>query len=159
MKYIGLFLLLVAGYLAYRGYRRELLFSEKLLGEFISLLREHRHRVGFLLLPMSRWVGEFDSELLKSLGVLSGLKSNTPKEAFSEFKARLRLPASAVAVLGDFFEYSGTADGALELKRCDSTLLALEKIQSEEHEAMASRLKLAGAIGFAILGGIVILML
>lgn len=159
MRYIGLLLLLLAGYLAYRAYRAELSHREKLLSEFISLLREHRHRVGFLLLPMSRWVGEFDSELLASLGVLSALEGLSPREAFLSFRSRLGLPASALSVLGDFFEYSGTADGALELSRCDSTLAALEKIQNEERGLKESRLKLAGAIGFAILGGIVILML
>lgn len=159
MRYIGLFLLLLAGYLAFRVYREELSQREKLLTEFISLLREHRHRVGFFLLPMSRWVGEFNSELLASLGVLSALEELSPREAFLGFKSRLELPASALSVLGDFFDYSGTADRALELSRCDSTLSALEKIQKEEKELMDSRLKLAGAIGFAILGGIVILML
>lgn len=159
MKYIGLTLLVISGYLAYRSYRAELLYSERLLGELISLLREHRHKVGFLLMPMSRWVGGFDSELLMSLGVLDALEKLPPREAFMSFKSKLRLPPSALAALDDFFEYSGTQDGTLELSRCDSTLAALEKIHGEEKGRAASRLKLALAIGFAVILGTLIIML
>lgn len=159
MKYIGLTLLVFSGYFAYRSYRAELLYSERLLGELISLLREHRHKVGFLLMPMSRWVGGFDSELLMSLGVLDALEKLPPREAFMSFKSKLRIPLSAIAVLGDFFEYSGTQDGTLELSRCDSTLAVLEKIHSEEKGRTASRLKLALAIGFAVILGTLIIML
>lgn len=159
MKYIGLTLLVLSGYLAYRSYRNEILYSERLLAELISLLREHRHKVGFLLMPMSRWVGGFESEILMSLGVLDALEKLPPRDAFMSFKSKLRIPLSAIAVLGDFFEYSGTQDGALEISRCDSTLAALEKIHSEEKEKTASRMKLALAIGFAALLGTLILML
>lgn len=159
MKYIGLLLLLLAGFFAYRSYRDELIHTEKILGEFISLLREHRHRAGFLLAPMSRWVNEFESELLRRLGVLTSLEKMPPKEAYSSFKSSLKLPTSALSVLEDFFEYSGAGDIGVELSRCDSAIVALERILNEERGCRDKRLKLAGAVGFAVLGGIVIIML
>ncbi len=159
MMYIGAACLLFGCVMVSRAYRKHLEWQLLLLSGFIEFLRKMNTHTSSYLEPIKKWIGDFECPVLREVGFLDALKEGKlPKEAYRGLKIR---PASKEAdrALSDFFARTGVGYLNEEVAAQNRCLGELTRVLDAEGGELVRKTKVFSAALFAIVGGVLLLLL
>ena len=159
MSLLGAALLFGGSAMLFLYYKSYLSASERECRGYLSLIEFLEGRVSCYLSPINEAVLDFESEVLFECGFLKAAREVGLKEAFAQAKQKSRMPSDAVGVVEELF--SGLGRGYLdsEVRAMDLSIKKLRRICEREAAQMASRVKIAGALIFALAVGTLLLFI
>lgn len=159
MSYIGAAAVLFGCVLAIRAYGRFLSREVRLLQGFADFLGQMRAHTTLYLEPVSSWVSEFECAALEEIGFLPELRGGRlPKEVYRGLKIRPSCP-EADRLLFDFFDRFGLGSLKQEEAAESACLSELARILERERGEVRRRTRAFGAVLFAILSGVLVLVI
>ena len=157
MSFLGVTLLLLGGGSFFLSYKKHLSLAESECRGYLSLIEFIEGRVSCYLSPLDEVIREFRSEALTACGFLDQAREGSLRDAFIKVKEKSRMPSDAIAVVEEFL--SGLGKGYLdsEVRAIQMSIKKLRRIIDRESAERANRVKIAGAMIFALTVGTLLL--
>lgn len=158
MSVLGITLLLGGGVLLFLSYKKYLSFSERECRGYLSLIEFLHSRVSCYLSPVDEVIREFRSDVLVECGFLDAATEGSLKDAFLKVREASRMPSDAIVAVEEFL--SGLGKGYLdsEVRAMEIAIKKLRRICDRECAERANRVKIAGALIFAVTVGTLLLL-
>lgn len=160
MRYIGIFLVLLAALIFSREYSR---YMRKRLREcegFLSFISYMKIQVGCFMRPLRELASGFSSKPLSEIGFIASLeKSDGIYEAYKEVEPRLSLSQNEKEVLEVLFSSIGDCYLDEGMKMIDSAYVRAEALYSSLSKECPKNIKLVSALSVTLALGFFILII
>lgn len=160
MLFIGIALMLLCAFFAWREYTLYLGRELSELAEFISFFKTMRERMKCYLEPPSAWIHNYSTPELLRVGFIGYIRDGADLcSAYTMCEGELCISDEARAVIRDMLSAQGGGYLEGELSAIDTAVDKLSLIEKRTREDHGNKSRAAGAVIAAVSIGIVILVI